>query len=383
MATERLINLNDTSSIEPHLRPGYRKVGLLNGVLIGLALALGSWGLESFSLLRLPVPLAHGSIFMGMLTLILLCGLAGWLTSKLGWIWLTVGFWTIVGVIASLIIGYQPTIGRSSIIWLLDRRFWGVPVYPYEVANYWGIILGGLFIILVLIVLAILQGTRLDSAQRELKENNGMSKRTWWILLFPLPVVAIAGWATASMLLNPAATAADVVYDAIETTRGYEGDLFELGLELGANYAAVRPIQDRLTENYTLKIGQMDAASSMAFVLADFDNGSWISCRIISDQLSFCYDATPPYTIGLASLISGEPVPEDCRGCLPRAEDNTLEWLAQQGSALGDSPQITRLAHWGSYVLMRVESEAGDQAIECWFDGMSPVHLESCEEADS
>ncbi len=382
MATERLINLDDASPLEPNLRPGYRKLGVLNGVLIGLALALGTWGLEALSLIRLPVPLANGSLILGTLMLTMLCGLTGWLTSRRDWAWLTVILWTIMGVIASLLIGYQPSIGRTMAVWLVDLRFWGIPVYPVQGANYLGVVLGGLFIILILIVLAILQGGRLESAQSELKESTRMSKRSLWILLIPLPIVAVAGWATGQMLLNPAATAANVVFDAVETTWDYEGDLFELGLERGANYAALRPIQDQMTENYTLKIGQIDPASSMAFVLAEFDNGAWISCRIINDQLSFCYDAAPPYTTGLASLITGEPVPEDCRFCLPQVEEETADWLRQQGDILGDDPQIERLAQWGGYVLMGVTSNTGDHALECWFNSMSPVTLERCEVVD-
>ncbi len=379
MATEKLINLKDSSHIDPHLRPGYRKVGLLNGVLIGLALALGSWGLEAWNLIRLPVPLAHGSLIVGTLFLTLLCGLSGWLTSRQDRVWLTTILWTVAGMIASLIIGYQPSIGRTSFVWLADRRFWGIPVYPVPGDNYWAVVLGGLLVILVLLVLAILQGQRLESAQRELKDNGGMSGRSWWMLLVPLPIVAIAAWATASMILNPAASAANVVYDAIEVTRGYEGDLFELGLERGSNYAALRPIQDQMTENYTLKIGEIDPDSSVAFVLVEFENGAWINCRTINDQLSFCYDASPPYTTGLASLISGEPVPEDCRFCLPGVKEETARWLRQQGDVLGDNLQIERLAQWGGYVLMGVRSEAGDQALECWFSSMSPVEIEHCE----
>ena len=241
MATVGSLNLDDASSLDPHLRPGYRKVGLFNGVLIGLALALGTWGLEALSLIRLPLPLAHGSLILGTLMLLLLCGLCGWLSSRMNWTWLTVILWTVAGMVASLIIGYQPSFGRSLVIWLVDWRFWGIPVYPVPEGSYWGlIVLGGLFVILVFIVLALLQGQRLDAAQRELKEKARMSRRAWWMLLAPLPLVAIAGWATGSMLLNPAASAANVVYDAIETTRDYEGDLFVLGLERGANYAAVR-----------------------------------------------------------------------------------------------------------------------------------------------
>jgi hypothetical protein len=134
-----------------------------------------------------------------------------------------------------------------------------------------------------------------------------------------------------------------------------------------------------MSPNYSLLIGGVDADTLTTIVVADFDNGAWIACRIINGQLNYCYDAAPPYITGLASLIRGEPVPEDCLGCLPRVEEGTADWLRQQGDILGDDPQIERLAQKGGYVLMGITSETGDQALDCWFNGMSPVTLERCE----
>lgn len=379
MATAGLIDLDDLYSLQSHQRPGYRKLGLLNGLLIGLALALGAWGIEAWKLLRLPMPLAYGGLVIASLILTLLCGFTGWLTSRLANAWITVISWTFVGIIASLFVGYQPTVGRTIAVWLVDRRFWGIPVYPAINGGHWAVMLGGIFIILIFFVLALLQGQRLDSAQHELKKNTRLSARSWLILLTPLPLVAIAGWATASMPINPSTTAANVVLDAIMTTRDYEGDLVELGLERGSNYGAVRSVQDQMTGEFTLNVGQIDPASSIALILAEFDSGVWITCRVINDQLSHCYDATPPYTTGLASLITGDPVPEECRFCVPAVEEETARWLSQQGDVLGDNFQIERLAQWGSYVLMGIRSETGNQALECWFNSMSPVQLEHCE----
>jgi hypothetical protein len=379
MAKAGLINHDDPSFLQVYQRPGYRKLGLLNGLLIGLAMVMGAWGPEAWKLWRLPMPLAYGGLVIASLILLLLYGFTGWLTSRLANAWITVISWALVGIIASLFVGYQPTVGRTMAVWLVDRRFWGIPVYPAINGGHWAVMLGGIFIILIFVVLALLQGQRLDSAQHELKKNTRLSARAWLILLIPLPLVAVAGWATASMPINPSATAANVVLDAITTTWDYEGDLVELGLQRGSNYGAVRAVQDQMSGEFTLNIGQIDPASSIALILAEFDNGAWITCRVINDQLSHCYDATPPYTIGLASLITGEPVPEECRRCPLHVKDETADWLRQQRDLLGDNPKIERLAQWGGYVLMGVTSETGDKALECMFNSMSPVELDRCE----
>ena len=175
--------------------------------------------------------------------------------------------------------------------------------------------------------------------------------------------------------------AARLVHDAIQTGRTYEGDLFELGLRDGINYSAIRGVRDQMSPNYTLFLGESDPESSSTTIVAHFDNEAWINCRVIAGQLNFCYDASPPYTLGLASLITGEPIPEDCRNCLPRADEPLLAWLGAKGDNFRGQLQTLRLAQRGSHVLMRVESERSDYAIECWFEGISPVRATKCEEA--
>jgi hypothetical protein len=135
-----------------------------------------------------------------------------------------------------------------------------------------------------------------------------------------------------------------------------------------------------MSADYTLMIGDSDPIMSTMYVIAQFDNGAWINCRVLADQLNFCYDAAPPYTVGLSSLITGQPVPEECRNCVPQSENAQLDWLRSHHDRFGPDLQISRLAQWGRYVLMQVSSESSGQAIECWFEGTSPVWLESCTE---
>jgi hypothetical protein len=366
-------------TLEPHRRPGYRKLGFWNGLFIGLALALGSWGLEAWRLTNIPSPQGSISVLLSGLIVVVVCTFTGWLTARLAWGWLTVLLWFGVGVLAALFIGYQPYIGRTLGVWLADSRFWGIDVFPFTTGSPLGLILGGLVVILVLTLFGILQSYRLEAAVGEVKANGRLSTRAWLILLIPFPFVFAAAFATSSMQVNPAATAAAVVYDGIEVARAYDGDLFQLGLERGSNYAALQSVRELLDGSYTLKVGEIDTDSSMAFVLAEFEDGAWINCRVQNDQLSFCFDATPLYEIGLSSLITGVS-PDDCPTCIPRVTDETQQWLRARAEQLGPQPHIERLAQWGGYVLLRATAVDGSFAVNCWFDKMSPLTLDRCEE---
>ncbi len=380
MATTTLNSILGENTLDPHERPGYRKLSLVNGLLIGAALALGSWGLEAIRLIGLPVENAYTSLILCSLALLALCGFTGWLTGRLAIAWLTVILWLLASIVSALIIGYQPYIGRTTAEWLADTRSWGLPIYTSQTITSSGLILGGLAIIITLTILALLQSYRLEQAVNELGENGRISARSWFALLLPMPFVALVALFSSSLQINPAAAAASAVYRGIEVARTTEGDLFQLGLEQGVNYGALNAVRDQLTEDYSLRVGEINPDTSQTFILADFDSGAWINCRTINDQLSFCYDAEPPYTIGLASLIAGETPPEDCRGCEIQTDEEWAAWLQERASRLGPDPQIERLAQWGGFVLVEISSTDGDYAVECLFDKMSPVQLDHCQE---
>jgi hypothetical protein len=170
----------------------------------------------------------------------------------------------------------------------------------------------------------------------------------------------------------------------VQRTVSYEGDLFELSRQEGLNYNALRGVREQLTPVYSLQIAEIDEESSATIVSVHFDNGAWINCQFIADNLVNCFDAAPPYSSGLSGIIRGEPIPDpaDCRGCFPRLDEEWIEWLQARHDRLGDAPAINRLAQWGSHVLMRLEGETAGYTVECLFRGAIPVRLESCQEVE-
>ena len=382
MASPQAVNENMGMDLQPNQdarpRPSSPKLGFLNGLFIGLTLALGVWGLEAVNLAEAPVPLQYPSLIFAAVMLIILHSLTGWISGRLEKIGIVLLVWLVTAVLSSFIIAYQPTFGRTLTVWVADRRFWGLPVYPFTIDSLAAPILAGFFLILVLLFLAFLQNYRLEAVGREVNENGRLQFRAWLLLLFPLPFIIAAGIITRDVVGDPSAQAVQLVHQAIEVGRTYEGDLFALGLREGLNYAALQGVREQMSANYTLGVGGVDPAASLTFVVAHFDNGAWVNCRIISEHLSYCYDAAPPYTVGLTSLITGEAPPETCLGCLPRLRSEWRTWLRSKGANFAGAPQVHRLAQWGGHVLMR--AEASDYALECWFSGISPVQLDRCEE---
>lgn len=374
----------DLSAPEPSQQPVYRRLGLINGLLIGLALGLGAWGAEAVLIASLPVPLYLPSLLLGVAGVTALCGLTGWVTSRIELTAVTGILWVLTAVACILIIGYLPFQGRTLVAWLADRRFWGQVIYPNTLGGTnSGLILGGLLLILVIGILGILQSYRLENIMSTLRGGKSLRPRTWLALLLPLPLVFLASYLTQSMILNPAATALELTDQAITRAQAYEGDdLRELGRIGVINYAALRGLEGRLGGDYTEGIAEANALTSTVVVAVDFEGGRWIYCRVINDQLTFCYDAAPAYINTLQSLITGQPLPDPCRGCDLEAAANWGAWFDERRDHLGSEPVVERLAQQGSQALFRISAGGGESfTVECWFEGVSPVHLTRCEEA--
>ncbi len=213
----------------------------------------------------------------------------------------------------------------------------------------------------------------------EAQSKRTLGVRTWVALLLPLPLVFLAGLVTANTMANPAATAAQTVHRAILRAQTFEGDLRDLE-EGGIDYASLRPVQDQIDGPFTLGIAEVNPLTATVIVAADFDSGAWVYCRVISDQLSFCYDPTPAHVEGLRSHVTGQAPPEECRGCELRADETAVAWLAGSRARFGPAPTIQREAQWGDTVLMRVADAAGSVVAHCWIEGVTRAVLTGCEE---
>ncbi len=359
----------------------FLRLGWLNGLLIGLALALGTWASDAVFLGISHVRLVYPSLLGGSLALALLGGLGGWLSARAGRAWASALIWLVTGGLMMLVIGHVPYEGRTLTVWLSDRDAWGLPVYPFGEAAGAGVVLAGFFTLLLFGILGFLQPYRLEGIAGETDKKGHPHGRGWFLLLLPLPLVVAVGFVNDNVVNRPLRVAPQLVHEAIRIGRTYPGDLFELSLEEGINYNAISAVRDQMSEKYDLAIGEVDLGTAdTVFVVANFDNGAWILCRVLAEQLSFCYDASLPYVQGFSALLTTGQLPEDCPICTFAAGEEQRAWLRDRRTLLGGSPRVTRLAQWGNYVVMGAESPDGEYRIECLFHGLSPVRLETCRE---
>jgi hypothetical protein len=356
----------------------HQGLGALAGGLIGLALAAGIWGPDALGLRQSHLVLLYPSLLASVLTVAVLCALAGWAAARTTRKLAAPAIWLAAGLAAVLIAGHLPFEGRTFLAWLADRRFWGLPIYPFDQPAQLRLIFSGFFAVPLLIILGLLQDYRLEGIYGAL-DARWLGARAWLLLLLPLPLVFGAGLSTDSFvnakLRDPVASVAQI----IDTGRTYSGNLDDLSRGTGINYSALINVRASLSDRYTLMLGDISLGDeNTVVVVATFDNGAWINCRTLVDRVSFCFDAHLPYTQGLAALLVGQDL-GSCQDCAVQVSDEWRAWLLDQGGRhFTAAPQITRLGQWGSYVLMQARDAASAYAVQCLFHGSNTVGIVRC-----
>lgn len=357
------------------------RLGLLNGALIGLVLALGAWLPQALAWLRLPMQAPLLVLLPGILTLVLLGAGAGWLAARAGKALLGAIIWCLASVAMVWTLGHLPYEGQNTIIGALDGNFRGLSIYPFSPAAQVRMLLAGFFIVLVLTILGLVQGYRLEMIRGEITPGAGLTGNGWFLVLLPLPFVLALGIVADNLVNRPYRIAPQMVNEVIDTGRSFEGSLFDLSRETGVNYNAIAGLREQMSAGYTLQITAADLASQSLTATAHFDNGAWIDCRVILDpkQVASCYDAHLPYVDGFSRLLTGASF-DDCRGCFVKVSDEERRWLADHQQGWQGAPVISLLGQWGNYVWMQASAPGGDFGVKCLFQGLSPVTLVKCQE---
>ena len=355
------------------------RLGMWNGLIIGLAVALGIWGTELVALLGVPFAGRFVPVLLGLLTFALLGAATGWLTARLNRALITTLLWLLLTGLWAYLAGHLPYRAYTWNAWLRAPDYWGVDIFPFAGAAWGALIVAGLLTHIVVVVLALLQEYRLEGIQATLGENRRLSRRSWVLLLAPFPFVLLMTLATRVTGGEQIWRAPYLVDQAIQVGRDYQGDLFALSREEGVNYNAVAGIREQLAGDYTLYLGEILPEITTTVVVADFDSGAWIICRVLAGNLNFCFDAAPIYYAETAAAIAGEP-PADCLNCTFRDTFDWRGWLQRRQDQLGSNPTITRELMQGSYVLLRIDSSESDYSVQCQFRGLNTIRLDWCKE---
>lgn len=383
MAQAASINLPQSPDYET--LPSFHRLGLWQGMFIGVGVVLGFWLPKLLVLARLPLQFPYGGVIVSSAAILLLCLFTGWLTSYMRRAGLVMLSWLVTAVLICISLGYLPPRGNNWVVWLTDSRFAKFPIFqPPGHLFWWSYVIGGFLLLILLTFMGVLQNFNLVRAY-QVTGNGRINSKVILILLLPAVLAAIGGIFIPDLSNGAPRSALVFTQQGIQTVRGYDGDLFQLSADKGFNYNALSSVADQLEGSYTLLVNEIDPGWTNIIVTAYFDSGVWINCRVNSDQreaiyLSFCSDATPPYTEGLTYLLRGQQIPETCHDCELTASPAIKQWLQERGNRFNIDPEWQRLAQYGRYVFMQTTTTDNSLSITCLLEGAKEVQVISCEE---
>lgn len=380
----RLLHL--PQEVDHEAMPSFRRLGLVQGLLIGLAIVLGFWLPKLIVLARLPVWFPYGGAIVSGLAVLLLGGAAGWLSSYLRRPLLAMLIWLGTAVLICLALGRLPAVGQNWVIWLADGRFASLPITPSPTHLFWwSYVIAGFLLVALLPMMALLQNYNLVRAHQELGNGRYLSLKTCQFLLVPALLAGLIGALFPDLSTSAPRDALVVTDQAIRRVRSFEGDLFQLSRDTGFNYNALASVADQLEGAYTLQVNEVDDAWSSAIVTAHFASGAWINCRVNINQqratyFSFCFDAAIPFTTGLNQLLNNNVPADSCRHCRVTADPTWQQWLPARAAYFAGNPAWQRLEQYGRFVLMQAANTDTGYTITCHLEGSEDVRLVSCEE---
>jgi hypothetical protein len=263
-------------------------VGMLYGMVAGLAFSIFAWGIDAVLLASSHGALPWVKILPGLIICLLSGSLVGWLTIRFENHLLALGLWIALAVFFSRLIIWIPLKISPIFIRFLDSDLGAYLKYPYYDSlnqNAW-------FSFGAIVIVALICGL----LEINLIEQALFSSGSFAVLV-PLLLCffgfALAGKTGDSMLnqqiREPVLAVDDLLQFAVENIdQEVPGDVAR-SMHLGATNTIkdYLPLERRvIMSNFDESIGQVD-------VLVDF-SGIWVRCTAIYNQVTYCKPAQNP-----------------------------------------------------------------------------------------
>lgn len=352
-----------------------------SGLIIGLGLSLGLWGPIVHTWLTQPIQTQHAGLSLaGLAFVLVVCVAVSWLTARWSHAAPVMLVWAIAAAALTIGVAQLPFAGRTWLTWLWQPLLAGQPLYSVEELSI-SMALAGFFLVVVLSLLGLLQGYRLDNLLLERGPTGRLSERGRVLLWLPLPVALALGLIAGNIYSGSLWLGVRSVGRVIDEGRAYVGDLFWYGQQRGLHYIAIEPFLEQMDGPYRLTLETQYPGFIGIDVDAHFENGLWLRCRVTPrgdnrryDYVASCLDAGQAYVGGLAALLRGESL--TCRACQPSVSAEWQTWLAAR---FVQPPQATLAAAAGNVAVVRlVSAESPSTTALCWLNGPPPVTLTAC-----
>jgi len=352
--------------------------GTAYGVIFGLGLALMAWGRDALLLASSNAHLAGVKLILGLPVALLICALAGRLTAHVSKVALSVGAWTVAGILLSILAGHIPFEGRNLFVWVVEPPLRGVSVFPYgdSAAARTGLLMvigGG-----VGAAAGLLCQLAVEWAWNVASSRSRLSWRSWAVLFVSMPLVLVFTWAIDDLINRPLRTPLRTTSRLVRFVQvGAEEEAEALEL----NYTTIDNHRPRLTDTYLLHLAAYDLQTlGRGHVDILFDNRFALRCLTLENRVGYCRPIAETYRDWMADLIDAgrrDERPWENESTQLVVDEAVVRGLQSWSDRLGERYTVTQESQYGGVILMGAEFETGAQ-INCRFRGVSPTRVDAC-----
>ena len=344
--------------------------GLFFGFIAGLGLGVGIWAFDAFLLAQANSDYVWLKFLLGLPFLMLLGGLAGWITARFDKAIIGALVWLLTGLAVVWIASHIPFEGLSLAISALEPEFADLEIYPFVESARFRMSLLYLVVGALMSLGGVFEMFIVEAATRASSLlGRFFSLLTCMVIFIPI------GLAVDNLINSPLREAVAGVNDLIQFGRKAEVAPMSLEERRALGLTKLRSLGDLIHRPYRVILGSYDPETlSETTVYLDFD-GDWAMCTAYGNQPMNCQLSSVRYLTRFACLAaSGEA--KSCKiKALPEAE---AQAEAVRRQIQGEFVEYGVIGQRGSAVILAAETDQGDQ-FRCVFRELGDVVLDSCE----
>jgi hypothetical protein len=365
----------------PEVRRAFVTAGTAYGIVFALTFALITWGYDAVRLTISGANLAWAKLVVGLPLSLAICSLVGNLAALTPFTAVSVALWGLAGGLLGVIAGHVPFEGRNVVVWFLDRRLWGLVVFPFGSSE-------AVRTTLVLIIGAgvgaasgLLERLVLEWAWERSAPGGRMSIRSWAVLLACLPLTLLLTGATDELINQPLRAPQQRVGQAVSLTLAGKVEEAEAR---GLNIGRVARFRDAFSNHFTTHLVNYELSQpQIALIDAVFDNGFALRCRTIGSGIAFCNAFSSELEGWMHDLIFAGLEGERRWMASPEpslsVDDRVVRWLQNHPAELSQTYELSRAGQQGRFVFISAQFDTGFE-ITCRFHGTQPVTVDQCTE---
>jgi len=264
------------------------RFGTAYGMMIGLAFAAFTWGIDGYSLSRAHALYPWLKFIIGALICMCIAGLAGWLVARFEKATLAPLFYIVVALVFSwLAIGLPFQIFPKVAAWLNPETGKLLNYVFYEESFNSRFVIAMIWVSIFVIFAGILQIPLTEPAAFSISSFGKIAP-----LLVCSVIMLINGTIVDNLNNEPLRLAVLEMNNTIQFSLDHQGEEVDRPLARSMHVASLRAVEDVISQPRQLIVGSYDQWLGQIHVLVQFGN-RWVDCAVVYNQPSFCKYVAP------------------------------------------------------------------------------------------